>query len=345
MMRKRTLGIFLAGLLLLIGLCLVVARSGHLSFTPPVAHKDSFSANTASYPSRLKVSGNRLVDASGQTVLLKGLMPPDPSQLNLKGKFNQAFFQELHDTGAKVIRIPVHPERWEQDSDYLWRYLDPLVAWSGEMDMYVILDLHFIGNVASGAGAKMPDLRVSSKEFTLAFWRQVAGYFKDAPHVLFEIFNEPAGISPAEWRQNAQEISSVIRAAGASQPIIVGGVEYSKDLSWVLDKPVAGENIAYAAHIYPAHSNTSWDAWFGEVSQQYPVLVTEWGWMADSTDSETAYLVGSETSYGRPFLDYLKEHQIGWVACWYDDEWLPAMFEKGFTHLTGYGEFVIKNLP
>lgn len=123
-MRKRILGIFLAGLLLLIAACFVASRSGHLSFTPPVGHKDTFTANMAAYPSRLQVSGNRLVDASGQAVLLKGLMPPDPSQLNLKGKFNRAFFQELHDTGAKVIRIPVHPERWQQDADYLCSWLN-----------------------------------------------------------------------------------------------------------------------------------------------------------------------------------------------------------------------------
>jgi len=39
-------------------------------------------------------------------------------------------------------------------------------------------------------------------------------------------------------------------------------------------------------------------------------------------------------------MSYLVERKIGWVACWYDDDWLPAMFERGFSGLTDYGKFV-----
>ena len=333
-----------AGILVLSGVCLLASRSGHLSFTPPIAHRPSFSADTSAYPIRLHTAKNSILDADHKTLALKGVMPPDPAQLNTKGKFTRSFFQEMRDAGSNVIRIPVHPENWEQDPDYLWRYLDPIVTWSGEMGLYVIIDLHFIGNIASGAGSQMPDLHTSSKEFTLAFWKQVATYFKDTPHVIFEICNEPTDITPFLWRSSAQEIVTLIRAVGAEQIIIVGGVEYSKNLSWVEDSPVDGENIAYAAHIYPAHSPTSWDAWFGDVSAHYPVLVTEWGWLETAPDSATAYLVGRASSYGEPFLDYLDERKIGWIACWYDDDWLPAMFEKGFSGLTDYGKFAVAKL-
>jgi endoglucanase len=225
--RRRLILIFLAAaILILSGVCLIASRSGHLSFTPPIAHQSSFSAATAAYPAQLHASGNTIVNANNQPVVLKGLMPPDPSQLNSKGKFNRSFFQEMRDAGSNVIRIPVHPERWQQDSDYLWRYLDPAVSWSGEMGMYIILDLHFIGNVANGTGSQMTVLKTSSMEFALAFWQQVATYFKDTPNVIFEICNEPASITPSEWRGSAQEMIALIRAAGASQLIIVGGVEY-----------------------------------------------------------------------------------------------------------------------
>jgi endoglucanase len=338
--RRLILIIFAAGILVLSGVCLVLSRSGHLSFTPPIAHRPSFSADTAAYPVRLHTSKNAIADVNNQPVVLKGLMPPDPAQLNTKGKFTRSFFQEMRDAGSNVIRIPIHPGNWEQDPDYLWRYLDPIVAWSGEMGMYVILDLHFIGNIASGAGSQMPNLHTSSRDFTLAFWKQVATYFKDTPNVIFEICNEPADITPSTWRSTAQEIVALIRGVEAEQVVIVGGVEYSKNLSWVENGPVDGENIAYAAHIYPVHSASSWDAWFGDVSAHYPVLVTEWGWLETAPGSETAYLVGSASSYGEPFLSYLNEHKIGWVACWYDDDWLPAMFQSGFSGLTDYGKFV-----
>ncbi len=32
------------------------------------------------------------------------------------------------------------------------------------------------------------------------------------------------------------------------------------------------------------------------------------------------YLVGSQRIYGEPLIEYLNQHEIGRVACWYDDE-------------------------
>lgn len=331
-------------ILILVSVCFLASSSGHLTITPPIPHQSSFSANTAAYPSTIAVTGNHLVDTSGQPLLLRGLMAPDPARLAEKGKFERTFYAEMAAAGANVIRIPIHPERWERDPDYLWRYLDPIVTWNGENGAYTILDLHFIGNIETGGGDQMPDIAQPSKDFTLMFWRQVAGYFKDTPNVIFEIFNEPQAISAADWRRNAEEVITVIRSTGANQLIIVGGIDYAKDLSWVLSQPVAGENIAYAAHIFPAHQSTSWDTWFGDVSSKYPVLVTEWGWIDSAASSDSAYLVGSRETYGEPLLDYLGQHNIGWIACWYDDEWLPPMFEKVMTHWTLFGEFVSSEL-
>ena len=104
----------------------------------------------------------------------------------------------------------MRPENWVRDKDYLWRYLDPLVGWAGELCLYVIIDWHYIGNVETGAGAQMPDTPQQPKELTLAFWRLVASYFRDAPHVLFEVFNEPAAISALDWRRSASEIVQAI---------------------------------------------------------------------------------------------------------------------------------------
>ncbi len=326
--------------ILLMGIaCLWASRNGRLTVTLPVKHRPRFSADTAGYPVPLKVSGNRLVDAAGEPVLLRGLMAPDPARLAEKSKFEPSFYDGMAATGANVIRIPIHPERWERDPDYLWRYLDPLVAWNSENGVYTILDLHFIGNVETGGGDQMPDIQQPSKQFTLAFWQQVAGYFKDTPNVIFEIFNEPQSISPADWRRNAQEIVTVIRGTGAAQLILVGGVDYAKNLSWVLEQPVAGENIAYTTHIFPAHSQASWDTWFGETASQYPVLLTEWGWIESATSSAD-YLVGSQKAYGEMLIDYLTQRNMSWVACWYDDEWLPPMFEKGMKQMTPWGRFV-----
>ncbi len=325
-------------------LALIAPHYGTLSITLPLAHKPAFDEDTSTYPSQLRAEGNALVDTNGETLILRGIMPPDPAVLARKGRFNRPFFDEMAESGANIIRLPVHPERWERDPDYLWRYLDSAVAWNGENGVYTLIDLHFIGDIGTDRGAQMPDIRTTSKDFAIAFWRQVAAYFKETPHVIFEIFNEPAEISAADWRRNAQSLVDAIRSTGANQLIIVGGIDYSRDLSWVLETPIEDDNIAYAAHIYPAHSKTSWDPWFGEVSGKYPVVMTEWGWMESDPGGEQSYLVGSQKRVGEPLMAYLDLRGIGWVACWYDDEWKPAMFEKGLQQPTPFGQFVLQRL-
>ena len=344
--KTRILIVSVIGIIIVCGALLVIAsRYGQISITLPIEHKAEFAnGNTAEFPSRLNVNGNQIVNQADQIVILKGVMPPDPAVLKGRGKFNQEFFADIRATHANIIRIPVHPEKWVRDEDYLWRYLDPIVNWAGELDMYVIIDWHYIGNIATGAGPQMPDIDTAPKELTLEFWRLTARYFRNAPNVIFEIFNEPQSIEAEKWSSNALEIIQVIREQSARQLIVVGGIDYGKDLSWVIEHPIDDENIAYASHIYPAHPGYSWQHWFGAVAEKYPVLATEWGFMDENRNTSQSYLAGDQMTYGEPFIKYLDAHNIGWVACWYDDEWLPPMFTDGEKVLTRYGEFVMQEL-
>ena len=332
------------------GVCLVLSillrlTGGRFSITLPVEHKSDFSYDsTSNFPAKLYARGNRLVDAQGKNILLKGLMPPDPARLRLDGQFDQEFFAKMAITGANVIRIPVHPENWIHDQDYLWRYLDPIVTWAGDANMYVIIDWHYIGNVATGAGPEMPDIDRKPRDLTLEFWRLTARYFRKVPNVIFEIFNEPQSIGAKEWRSNATDIIQAIRQEGADQLVIVGGIDYGKDLSWVMENPIEDKNLAYASHIYPAHASSSWPHWFGDVAEKYPIVITEWGFMDENRNSTQSYLAGDQISYGDPLLSYLKDRNIGWVACWYDDQWLPPMFTQGRKSYTHYGAFVMQQL-
>ncbi|WP_024286171.1 hypothetical protein [Cellulomonas sp. KRMCY2] len=77
---------------------------------------------------------------------------------------------------------------------------------------------------------------------------------------------------------------------------------------------------------------------------RYPVLITEWGYLEESRDPGDGYLVGTAEGYGRPLLDRLDDLGAGWVACWWDDDWRPAMFGEGMREATGYGGFVLGEL-
>jgi len=112
----------------------------------------------------------------------------------------------------------------------------------------------------------------------------------------------------------------------------------------VIENPIIADNIAYASHIYPIHAKSYYQHWFGDVAEKYPVLLTEWGFMDENRNAELSYLAGDEISYGKPLLEYLEAHKVGWVACWYDDAWEPAMFTGGWSGYTNNGEYIIREL-
>lgn len=348
MIRKtlKWLGIVLGVLVALIAILIVfvvVSDQGKLNL--PVRRTEAFEHDAIdTFPSMLHTEGNELVNAEGESIRLRGLMPIDPAEIHKQNRFNRRFFAEMREMGANVVRLAVHPANWEENPDYLWRYIDQVAGWTGELDMYLIVDWHSIGNVETGAAPLMPELYSHTYEMTVDFWQRTAAHFCDTPHILFEVFNEPQGISAETWQQSANELTAIIREQGAMQPVIVGGVEYARDLSWVLEAPIPDDNVVYASHIYPEHAKMLWNLYFGNVAEAYPVLITEWGFMDENASTDQPYLNGDAEGYGEPLMAYLDERGIGWTACWYDDGWAPPMFTPGWDEMTNFGTFVVGQL-
>lgn len=329
------------GLLTILFVCLMIFGKGNLLM--PVAKKEVFTDdNLSQYPSPLHTEKNKIVNLAGETVLLKGLMVPELQKLNYEGNFKESFFEEVFACGGNVIRIPIHPEEWVADEYYLWRYLDSVVAWAGKNEKYVIIDLHFIGNIENGTGAEMADVGEAPYEFSINFWNTVASYFKDVPNVIFEIYNEPAMISDTRWKSCAQTLVDTIRETGATQLILVSGIDYSYDISIWENHPIQDENVAYTSHIFP--NRYGWKNELSSLSNLYPVLVTEWGFISEEGFAKQTYLSGNRTTYGEPLANYMEENGIGWIACWYDDGWEPPMFLDERTELTDWGQFVMELL-
>lgn len=351
-----TLSVVLGAVVVLVLLgvaALIAGRGGQFTIQLPVRHTATFDSSGIDLPP-LTTRGSQLRTADGDVVELRGVMVPDPARLAADGRFERDLVRDVAAAGANVLRVPVHPGNWADDGDYLWRYLDPIARWAGEEGLYVILDWHVIGDVATGTAPSEPELLAADLDTTRAFWTAVASHFAGAPHVLFELVNEPQGIAPDDWRDVADELTDLVRAQGATQPVIVGGTQYARDLSWLADGGVDDDQVIYATHLYPSHGQAGWDAWFGHVTDRYPLLLTEWGFADENRADAPAYLAGDAAGYARPLLRALDaEGASGWVACWWDDAWDPAMFTGtgsgaagggSLGEPTGWGAFVLDQL-
>ena len=145
----------------------------------------------------ISVKGNKFVDPDGKTVLFRGLAISDPDKLEMQGHWSKEHFVKVKEMGAKLVRIPVHPVAWRErtPAEYL-KLLDQAVGWCTELDMYVILDWHTIGNLETEVF--QDPMYETTKQETYEFWRTMARHYAGHNTVAFyELFNEPTHLSRA----------------------------------------------------------------------------------------------------------------------------------------------------
>lgn len=327
-MIHRSLIVF-AGLLQMLVVCAAALVAG------PV-----FAADTVPW---LHVDGRHIKDADGTVVVLSGVSIPDPEVIN-DHRWEQTAInvidnavQNFHST---VIRVPVlaDPDSGEgtsgffSDPDaYIETHLDPVVSRAIELGVYVIIDLHLVSDYSAA----------QRDDDVIPFWDRVASQYADIPNIIFEIYNEP--INPDDWgtwlNTMAQPVVDHIRTLAPNNLIIVGGPRWTQNMSGAATRPVAGNNIVYAAHVYPEHPPESWDENFGAVAANHPLFVTEWGYVLGGSPPTD----GTTSSFGIPFLQWMQEKGASWTAFAFDPKWGPPMFEGGWRPNggeEGMGEFV-----
>jgi hypothetical protein len=203
--------------------------------------------------------------------------------------------------------------------------------------LYVILDLHW-----SAPGKHVADKQLSGPDtsHSVDFWRSVATTFKDDPGVVFDLFNEPVNISwrclrdggcPLSLKQvktgqpkrggtvvGMQKLVDTVRKTGATQPLMISGLDYTDDLSrWLEFEPSdpLGQLVA-SFHNYGADQpdgyfchQECWDDTIAPLAEQVPVVTGEFG--------QDIFGPPCGTSYTTDYMDWADEHGVSYVAWWW----------------------------
>ncbi len=293
----------------------------------------------------ISVSGNRFVDPSGKPVLFRGVNIADPDKIESQGHWNKELFVKVKETGATLVRIPVHPVAWRGRGvkNYL-ALLDQAVQWSTDLGMYVDIDWHSIGNLKQGL-FQDPMYETSLPE-TLNFWRTMAAHFNGNHTVaFFELYNEPTifrgllgSMTWSQWREINEQIIALIRAYDKETIPLVAGLDWAYDLAPLRDDPVRAERIGYVTHPYPNKRPQPWPLkWeedFGFAAERYPVIATEMGFDYNWGPRE------DNAAYGPAITSYLESRGISWVVWCFDPEWGPSMISSWDTFaLTDEGKY------
>ena len=281
----------------------------------------------------IRVEGDQFVDPEGEPVIFKGVSIADPDKLVRQGQWGKGLFEEVKSWGANHVRVPVHPVAWRgRGKDAYLELLDEAVTWATELELYVMIDWHTIGNIETGLFQH--PMYNTSKQETLEFWRTIARRYQGIPTVAFyEIFNEPTvyngqlGTTDWEkWKAFNEEVVGVIYAHDREVIPLVAGFNWAYDLTPVGEAPIEAEGIGYVSHPYPMKVEEPWEPkWerdYGFVADKYPVFVTEFGFiLADHPDAHIP--ATGDARYGKIITDYFDKKGISWTAWCFDPDW-PA---------------------
>ncbi len=185
----------------------------------------------------------------------------NPGQIQFT-KYTYKDFENIKSLGCDVVRLPVNMHSMTTgepayllDKVYL-SFLDSAVKWCEQLELYIMIDNHsFDPSVSTTADIEGILTRV---------WIQTADYFRDrSSYILYEILNEPHGISTAEWGAIQQRVIMAIRDKDKKHTIVVGGSGYNS-YNELKNLPLYNDqNLLYTFHFYDpfvfTHQGASWN--------------------------------------------------------------------------------------
>jgi hypothetical protein len=233
-------------------------------------------------------------------------------------------FAAMRAWNINVIRLPLNEDCWldingvEVGGAAYQSAIEAEVSAAHAAGLFVIVDLHWTAPGSQRALSQNPE---PDADHSPAFWTSVASTFASDPAVIFDLFNEPYdywGTDPDPWNgwlngdvqtqyvtggspytvttswktAGMQQLVTAVRATGATQPILVNGLDWANDDSgWLTHAPSdpLGQ-LVVGAHIYPGEScdtTSCWGGVFPALGAKYPVLIGETG---DSSPGPVTFL-------------------------------------------------------
>ncbi len=247
----------------------------------------------------LKTNSNNIIDNLGNTIKIKGVVRPS-LEWNTQGQnLSKEDIVEMKKFGANAIRLDINANYWNKsepetkDGSYR-QIINAIVYYATIQNMLVILDYHWSNDIVK------QEKMAPANTTTIKFWKSVANQYKDFGNVLFELYNEAHDISYDEWLygnsqyEGMQQMYDIVRNEHAENLIIVGGLQWGYDLSFITlnknncnnnqencfikekDGSLA-KNLIYGSHPYNKYDENFAESNLDGVKNLYPIIYTEFG--------------------------------------------------------------------
>ncbi len=247
----------------------------------------------------LGISGNRLVNESGEYFRLKGM---STHGIQWYGDFaNEEMMTKLRDEwGSNLFRIAMYTnEQGYIQNRGLEDKVVNIVDMAIRLDMYVIIDWHILSD-------NNPNMYINEAK---DFFDRMSDRYKDYPNVIYEICNEPNGgvTWSGDIKPYANQVLKVIRRNSPKSIVIVGTPTWSQDVDKVLDDPIDDERVMYAFHFYAGTAIDSLMSKVNSVVDKIPIFVSEWG-ISDATGTGGVFI-----DEANRWMDFMDQYNISWA--------------------------------
>jgi hypothetical protein len=318
----------------------------------------------------VRVQGNHLVGATGTPVRLLGVSRSGTEFMCVKGNgifdgpSDAASIAAIAGWHTDAVRIPLNEDCWlgingvnpSRSGRAYQQAIHQYVAGLHAAGLAAVLDLHWSAPGSTLATAQLP---MADADHAPAFWSSVAQSFRTDAGVVFDLYNEPFldtsnartsdpwacwrdgctvdagnGIGAA-WRSaGMQQLIDAVRGAGATQPVLLGGLRWANDLSgWLSHRPgdPAGQTAA-SFHLYNVNqcvTSACWDSQVAPVATVVPVVTGELG----ENDCAHGFIDG--------FLPWADAHGVSYLGWAWNSDFNcssgPGLVSDDAGTPTGYG--------
>ncbi|MEU7085569.1 cellulase family glycosylhydrolase [Streptomyces achromogenes] len=257
---------------------------------------------------QLHVCGVNLCNQYNRPIQLRG-MSTHGIQWFAKCYNNAALDALAKDWKSDLLRVAMYVQEdgYETDPAGFTSRVNSLVDMAEARGMYALIDFHTL----------TPGDPNYNLDRAKTFFASVAARNAAKKNVIYEIANEPNGVSWTAIKNYAEQVIPVIRAADPDAVVIVGtrgwsslGVSDGSNETEVVNNPVNATNIMYTFHFYAASHKDNYRATVSRAASKLPLFVTEFGTVS-ATGGGT--MDRSSTTAWLDLLDQLKISYANWT--------------------------------
>ncbi|MBN1170991.1 MAG: cellulase family glycosylhydrolase [Micromonosporaceae bacterium] len=228
-----------------------------------------------------------------------------------------------NDWKADLLRISMYVQEkgYETDPAGFTSKVNTYVDMATARGLYAIIDFHTL----------TPGDPNYNLDRAKTFFASVAARNASNNNVIYEIANEPNGVSWESIKNYAEQVIPVIRAADPDAVVLVGtrgwsslGVSDGSNETEIVNSPVNATNIMYTFHFYAATHQDSYRTVLSRAATKLPLFVSEFGTVT-ATGGGT-FDQASSTAW-MDLLDQLKISYANWTFSDADES--SAAFKSG----------------